>query len=62
MAASKTDSRFVVLPPTGPQARLHLVVDGTIRPVLVQHVTPESLAGTPDLDNLLDRVNPAHSS
>lgn len=56
-------SSFVVVPPDGPDARLHLIVDGLIREVLVQHVTPAALEAVPDAGgHLLGRVRPAASA
>lgn len=41
-------SYFVVVPPDGPQAELHVVLDGTIHPVLVQEIDPETVRSIPD--------------
>lgn len=60
---SPGSSRFVVVPPDGPDARLHLVADGVVREVLVQHVAAELLEGVPELHDLaLSQVRPARSA
>lgn len=58
LADTTTGSWFAVVPATGPDARLHLVVDGVAHPVVVQQVDTTALDGvpetaTPDLDRLL---------
>jgi hypothetical protein len=46
---SATGSFFAVVPPDGPNARLHLVVGGRIHEVVVQHVKADLVEG---IDNL----------
>lgn len=49
-------SYFVVSPPDGPDARLHVVIGDVVHPVLVQHVAPDVLRGMPDTTDLITRL------
>lgn len=60
LADTATGSYFVVVPPDGPDARLHLVVDGTIHPVLIREADHSELTDVPEVaHSVLDRLHPA---
>lgn len=47
-AGGRDGSYFAVLPPDGPEARLYVVIDRTIHPVVVQDVDAEMVRAIPD--------------
>jgi hypothetical protein len=57
---SSTGSFFAVVPADGPEARLHLIVDGVMHPVVIQEVDAAALEGLTDADPpVLAHLRPA---